>query len=132
MVALQRSAGNASAVALLRRASSVAQDAPITLTLPGVVDGAAVSTWHIHTDSRRPATDVEIIRPTDTDSPRLTRALAEGARSATATLFVRRLTPLGWTRDMTVTFSDCSVSSFQAQGEFDSVWLRFTRMEVDR
>jgi type VI protein secretion system component Hcp len=133
MIALQRSAGNASALALLRRAGDVGgAQAPITLTLPGVVDGATVSTWHIHRGTRAPVTDVELTRPTDSDSPRLARALTDGAAGATATLLVRKLTPLGWVRDMTVTFSDCSVSSFQTHGEFDSVWLQFTRMEVEQ
>ena len=132
MIALQRSAGNASTLALLRRAGNTRQEAPITLTLPGVVDGASVSSWSIQGAMRQPVTDVELTRPTDSDSPRLARALTEGARGATATLLVRKLTPSGWIRDMTVTFEDSLISSFQSNGEFDSVWLSFTRMEVER
>jgi len=133
MTALQRSAGNASALALLRRASDVSHEAPITLTLPGVVDGAAVSTWSIFRgDARLPVTEVELTRPTDSDSPLLAKALMEGTPGATATLLVRKLTPLGWVRDLTVTFDDCMVASFESHGEFDSVWLKFTRMEVQQ
>jgi len=132
MIALQRSAGNASALALLRRASNTTLQAPITLTLPGVVDGAAVSTWSIHRGSRAPVTEVELTRPTDSDSPRLAKALMEDAPGATATLLVRKLTPLGWIRDLAVTFEECTVTSFESHGEFDSLWLRFTRMEVDQ
>jgi type VI protein secretion system component Hcp len=94
------------------------------------VDSAAVSTWHVHAGMRQPATEVELTRPTDADSPRLAKALAEGARSTAATLLVGELTPLGWIRDMTVTFSDCSISSFQTYGQYDSVWLGFARMEI--
>jgi len=133
MIALQRSAGNASALALLRRASDVSHEAPITLTLPGVVDGAAVSTWSIFRgDARLPVTEVELTRPTDSDSPRLAKALMEGAPAATATLLVRKLTPLGWIVYQTVTFADCMVSSFETHGEYDSMWLKFTRMEVEQ
>jgi type VI protein secretion system component Hcp len=132
MIALQRSAGNASALALLRRASNPIHQSPIALTLPGIVDSAAVSTWHVNAGMRQPATVVELTRPTDADSPRLAKALAEGALSTTATLLVGKLTPLGWTRDMTVTFSDCSISSFQTYGQYDSVRLRFARMEIEQ
>ncbi|HUA07337.1 MAG TPA: type VI secretion system tube protein Hcp [Solirubrobacteraceae bacterium] len=131
MIALQRSAGNASALALLRRASDVANEAPITLTLPGVVDGAAVSTWSIFRgDSRRPATEVELTRPTDANSPRLAKAMMEGAPAVTATLVVRKLSPLGWIAYQTVTFENCMITSFDTHGEYDSVWLRFARMDV--
>lgn len=132
MIALQRSAGNASALALLRRAGDAGLQAPITLTLPGVVDSAVVSSWHMHGDSRQQITDVELTRPTDSDSPRLAKAYIEGARGVTATLLVRKRTPLGWIRDRTVTLNDCWIASFSSQGELDSVWLRFTRMEVEQ
>ncbi len=132
MIALQHRAGNASTVALLRRAGSARQAPPITLTLPGVVEDATVSTWSIHGALREQAIDVELTRPTDADSPRLAQASTEAAGAATATLLVRKLTPSGWIRDMTVTFEDCMINSFETHGEFDSVWLRFTRMKVER
>jgi type VI protein secretion system component Hcp len=91
-----------------------------------------VSSWNVHGAARQPATDVEITRPTDSDSPRPAKACTEGARSATATLLVHKHTPPGWIREMTVTLSDCWISSFVAQGEFDSVGLRFTRMEIEQ
>jgi type VI protein secretion system component Hcp len=132
MIALQRVAGNASTLALMRRASAVTQESPIVLTLPGVVDGAAVSSWQIHGDGRQSVTEVELTRPTDSDSPRLAKALMEGAPGVTATLLVRKLTPLGWITYQTVTFDECMVSSFVTHGDSDSLYLTFNRMRVEQ
>ncbi|MGN6871463.1 MAG: type VI secretion system tube protein Hcp [Solirubrobacteraceae bacterium] len=129
MIALQRSAGNSSTVALLRRAHDVRDEPPITLTIPGVVDHAAVSSWSL--GGNRHPSDLSLVRPTDPDSARLFRAVTDGT-AATATLVVRKLTPLGWVHQLTMTLEDCVVSSYQ-QGEKDeSVGLAFTGMQVEQ
>jgi hypothetical protein len=49
----------------------------------------------------------------------------------TATLVVRKLTPLGWVHHLTMTLEDCAVSAYQAGENDESVGLTFTRMEVE-
>ena len=129
VVALQRSAGNASTVALMRRAHDVRDEPPITLTIPGVVDHAAVSSWSLG-GTRRPA-DLSLVRRTDADSPRLFQAVTNGA-GGTATLVVRKLTALGWVHLMTLTLDGCTVSSYQAAGSDESIGLTFTEMQVEQ
>lgn len=129
MIALQRSAGNSSAVALLRRAHVVREESPITLTIPGVVDRAAVSSWSL--GGNRHPSDLSLLRPTDADSPRLYRAVTSGA-TGTATLVVRKLTPLGWVHQLTVTFDGCTVSSYQPGERDESIGLTFTGMQVEQ
>jgi hypothetical protein len=129
VIGLQRIAGNASTVALMRRAQDVRDEPPITLTIPGVVDLAAVSSWSLG-GTRRP-TELNLVRRTDIDSPRLFQAMTNGA-GGTAALVVRRLTPLGWVHQMTVTLEGCTVSSYRAGGSDESVGLRFTEMQVEQ
>ena len=129
LIALQRSAGNSSTVALLRRAHDVREESPVTLTIRGVVDRAAVSSWSI-AHGPHPS-DLSLMRPTDSDSPRLFRAVTGGA-TGTATLVVRKLTPLGWVHQMTLTLEGCMVSSYQPGGKDESVGLTFTGMEVEQ
>jgi type VI protein secretion system component Hcp len=129
VVALQRSAGNASTVALMRRARDMRDESPITLTIPGVVDHAAVSSWSLG-GTRRP-TDLNLVRRTDADSPRLFQAVSQGG-GGTATLVVRKLTPRGWVHQMTVTLDGCVISSYQAGGTDESVGLTFMQMQVEQ
>src|SRR5436305_9638967 len=91
VIGLQRTAGNASTMALMRRAHDVRDESPITLTIPGVVDHAAVSSWSVG-GTRRP-TDLSLVRRTDIDSPRLFQAVTNGA-GGTAGIVVRKPTPL--------------------------------------
>jgi type VI protein secretion system component Hcp len=129
LIALQRSVGNSSTVALLRRARDVREESPITLTIPGVVDHATVSSWSIG-NSPHPS-DLSLLRPTDSDSPRLFRAVTNGG-TATATLVVRKLTPLGWVHELTMTLEGCTVSSYQAGEKDESVGLTFAGMQVEQ
>jgi type VI protein secretion system component Hcp len=129
LIALQRSAGNSSTVALLRRAHDLREESPITLTIPGVVERAAVSSWSLG-GNRRPS-DLSLLRPTDADSPRLSRAVTDGA-TGTATLVVRKLTPLGWVHQTTMTLEGCAVSSYQLGEKDESVGLTFTGMQVEQ
>jgi type VI protein secretion system component Hcp len=129
LIALQRRAGNSSTVALLRRAHEGHEESPATLTIPGVVDRAAVYSWSIG-NSPRPS-DLSLVRPTDADSPRLLRAVTNG-ETATATLVVRRLTPLGWVRSLTLTLEGCTVNSYQPGERDESVGLTFTGMQVEQ
>jgi hypothetical protein len=129
LIALQRSAGNSSTLALLRRAHDVREESPITLTIPGVVERAAVSSWSI-THGPHPS-DLSLVRPTDSDSPRLFQAVTSGA-GGTATIVVRRLTPLGWVHQMTLTLEGCMVSSYQPGGTAESVGLTFTGLQVEQ
>jgi type VI protein secretion system component Hcp len=131
MIALQRSAGNTSTLALLRRARSLTDDYPITLTLPGVVDHAAVSSWSLDGDTRGSATGLEITRPTDADSPAFAKAMTGGS-PVEGRLVVRKLTPLGWVRHLTVTMTDCLVDSFLVRADYESLRLTFGRMQVER
>jgi type VI protein secretion system component Hcp len=129
MIALQRTAGNAAVLTLLRRARKDSDEPPITLTIPGVVDHAVVSSWSL--GGNRHPTDLSLERPTDSDSPRLFRAVTEGA-TGTATLVVRRLTPQGWVLDLKLTLEGCTVSSYQLGGKDESVGLTFTGMQVEQ
>ena len=129
LIALQRSAGNSSTVALLRRAHDARQESPIKLTIPGVVERAAVSSWSIG-GSPHPS-DLSLLRPTDSDSPRLLQAVTNGA-SGRATLVVRKLTPLGWVHQTTMTLEGCAVSSYQLGEKDESVGLTFTGMQVEQ
>jgi hypothetical protein len=131
MLALQRSAGNTSTMALLRRARKLTDEAPITLTLPGVVNDAVVSSWSFDRDFRGQVTAVEITRPTDTDSPILAKALTDGP-PVEGRVVVRKLTPLGWIRQHTVTMTDCLVESFMTHGGYESLRLTFSRVQVDQ
>ena len=132
MIALQRRAGNASTLALLRRAQKVADEAPITLTLPGVVDGAAASSWSLESDSRGRPTSLDITRPTDANSPALAKALTDGAPDVEGRLVVRKLTPLGWVRQLTVTMADCIVDSYLINEDYESLRLTFSQMQVEQ
>jgi type VI protein secretion system component Hcp len=131
MIALQRSAGNASTVALMRRAHDVREEAAVLLTIPDVVDRAEVSSYGLEYDAKRRLAGLNITRPSDADSPRLAKASIDGAPNVTATFLVRRLTPLGWVRVMTITMDNCMVSSFAMHGDHDEVGLTFTQAHLD-
>lgn len=131
MISLQRSAGNTSTLALLRRARKPAEESPATLTLPGVLDHATVSSWSITTNGRGQTSELQFTRPTDAESPALAKALTGGTPGGPATLVVRRLTPLGWIHKLTLTMEDCMVSSFSPGGEYESVTLAFSRMHFE-
>jgi hypothetical protein len=45
---------------------------------------------------------------------------------------VRKLTPLGWVQQMTMTLEGCMVSSYQAGDKDESVGLTFTGMQVEQ
>ena len=120
VIELQRSAGNASTSALVRRA----QEAPITLSLPGVADRMAVSAWSLKGSRGLPS--LSITRTTDSNSPRLMQALERGEPDGPATLVVSKLTPLGWVRQLTLSLDNCVVSSYLAQGVYESVELSCT------
>lgn len=128
MIALQRAAGNTSTVALLRHAGKLTREPPITLTISGVVDGAAVDTWSFGVG--QPPTVLGMMRTTDSDSPRLRRALTDGT-TGSATLLMRKLTPLGWVRVLKLTLEGCTVASYQLVGEYEWVELNFTAMELE-
>jgi hypothetical protein len=132
MIALQRSAGNTSTMALLRRARGRADEAPVTLTLPGVVDGAVVSSWSLEDDARGHTVTLEITRPTDADSPALAKALTDGAPDVEGRLVVRKLTPLGWVRQLTVTMADCLVDSYLIHRDYESLRISFRRVQIDQ
>jgi len=132
MIALQRSAGNSSAVALMRRARGRTDEPPITLTLPDVVDHAAVSSWSLDRAARGTTTAVEITRPTDADSPALAKALTEGAPGVEGRLVVRKLTPLGWVTELAVTMADCTVDSYLIHEDYELVRLSFSRVQVQQ
>lgn len=126
-MALQRSAGNASTLALLRRAGKESAELPITLTIPGVVDHAGVFSWGL---GRSPhPTDLSLVRPTDGDSPRLLRAVTDGS-SGTATLAVRKVGPVERGHALTLTLEGCTVSSYQAGENDETIGLTFARLEV--
>jgi len=132
MLALQRSAGNTSTMALLRRASGLAQETPAVLTLSGLVNDAAVSSWNLARDMRGETSGLELTRPIDVDSPVLAKALFDGAPNAGGRLTVRKLTPLGWVRQLTVTMADCTVASYQVHDNYESVRLEFSRVQVEQ
>jgi len=135
MVALQRSAGNAATLALLRRANKAGEESPISLTLPGVVDHAAVSSWSMGpSDGKGGPTSVSIIRPTDGNSQRLMQAASTSwPDDATGTLVVRRRTSGGWVHALTVAMEHCTVVSYSAyDGRHESVSFHFTRARIDQ
>jgi hypothetical protein len=45
---------------------------------------------------------------------------------------VRKLTPAGWVRQLTVTMEDCSVASFLIDRDHDRLELTFSRVQVDQ
>jgi hypothetical protein len=47
-------------------------------------------------------------------------------------LVVRKLTPLGWVRQHTVTMADCLVASFLVQEGYEWLKLTFSRVQVDQ
>lgn len=132
MLALQRSAGNASALALMRRARKIDDEPPVALTLRGVVEGTAVSSWSLDRDTRGTTSGLEMTRPVDADSPVLAKALFDGAPGVEGTLLVRRLTPLGWVRELTVTMADCMVDQYAIHEGYESVRLTFSRIQVEQ
>jgi len=132
VLALQRSAGNASAVALLRRAHKVEDEPPVALTLRGLVDGAPVSSWSLDHDMRGRPTGLEITRPLDDNSPIFAKALFDGAPGIDGTLVVRRLAALGWVRQLTVTMADCLVDHYMVHEGYESIRLAFSRAQVDQ
>jgi hypothetical protein len=135
MLVLQRTAGNASALALLRRANNVADEPPISLTLPGVVDRAAVSSLSIGpSDGKGGTKSVSIIRPTDANSLPLMRAAQSALPDdATGTLVIRRWTPRGWVREVTLAMERCTVDSYtQNYDGYEYVGFHFSRAHIDR
>lgn len=117
----------------MRRSPDVREEAPITLTIPEVVDGATVSSWSLEYDAHHNLEGLTLTRPIDANSPRLARATTTGwPPDATATFLVRRLTPLGWIRVMTITMEGCLVNSYSPGGEYESVGLTFNRAHLDR
>jgi hypothetical protein len=135
MLALQRTAGNASALALLRRANNVAEEPSISLTLPGVVDRAPVSSLSMGPrDAKGGTTSMSIIRPTDANSPRLMQATQTGLPDdATATLVMRKRTPRGWVHQMTLVMDRCTVASYtSSDGGYEYVGLHFSRAHIDQ
>jgi hypothetical protein len=122
MLALQRSAGNTSTLALLRRERRPSDEPPMTLSLPGVAEHTALSSWSFDNETRgTPPTGVYITRLTDADSPALARAAREGTPGVTATLRVRQLT---------LTMEDCTISSYVVGDQSESVGLTFTGLRV--
>jgi hypothetical protein len=132
MLALQRSAGNASALALMRRARKIDDEPPVALTLRGVVEGAAVSSWSLDRDTRGTTSGLEMTRPVDADSLVLGKARFDGAPGVEGTLLVHRLTPLGWVRELTITMADCMVGQYAIHERYESVRLTFSRVQVDQ
>ena len=45
---------------------------------------------------------------------------------------VRKLTPLGWVRQLTLTMDDCMVSSYQPGENYESVGLTFTGLHIEQ
>ena len=84
------------------------------------------------TDIARQRRRTEITRPTDADSPALAKALTDGAPDVDGRLVVRKLTPLGWVRDLTVTMADCLVDSFVHPPRVRSLRFAFSRMQVEQ
>lgn len=121
MIALQRSVGNASTLALMRRAHVP----PLALTIPEVVVGAVAETYSLEYDGNHKLVGLNITRPTDADSPRLAKASTNGPPNVTATFLVRG------PRALTITMVNCMVSSFVAHGAYDSVQLRFSNAHLD-
>jgi len=135
MLALQRPAGNASALALLRRAKKVTEEAPITLSLPGVVEHAAVSSLSMGPrDATGGTTSVSILRPTDANSPRLMQAAQTGLPDdATGSLAMRKRTPRGWVHQMTVVMERCTVDSYLPNDDgYEYVSFHFSQAHIDQ
>jgi hypothetical protein len=135
MLALQRTAGNASALALLRRTNNVADDPPISLSLPGVVDDAAVSSLGMGpSDGKGGTTSVSIIRPTDANSLPLIRAAQTAwPDDATGMLMMRRWTPHGWVRGLTLSMERCTVASYaQNDDGYEYVSFHFSQAHIDQ
>ena len=132
MFALQRAAGNTSTLALLRRARKIEDEPPVALTLQGLVDGAAVSAWNLERDLRGTTTALELTRPIDANSPVLAKALFDGAPGISGTLVVRKLTPLGWIRRLTVAMAECMVDQYAVHENYESVRLVFSRVQVEQ
>jgi type VI protein secretion system component Hcp len=103
----------------------------VAITVPGVVDRASVSSGSLD-DVRGRSVGLNITRQTDANSPRLAEAERSGAPGATATLSVRRLTPLGWVRELTLTMADCTVSSYVIHENYESVGLTFSSVQVEQ
>ncbi len=68
-----------------------------------------MSSWSLDDDTRGHTVGLEITRPTDADSPVLAKALTDGAPDVEGRLVVRKLTPLGWIRHLTLTMADCMI-----------------------
>jgi hypothetical protein len=118
MLALQRSAGNTSTMALLRRERPPVDERPMTLNLPGVAEHAALWAWSFDNPSRQGTpTGLHITRPTDADSPALAKAARDGTPGITATLRVPHLT---------LTLEDCTISSYDLGDRGESLGLTFT------
>jgi hypothetical protein len=132
LFALQRGAGNASALALLRRARKIDDEPPVALTLQGLVDGAAVSSWSLDRDTRGKTDGLELTRPIDANSPIFAKALFDEAPGIDGTLVVRRLTPLGWVRRLTIAMADCVVDQYAIHDGYESVRLTFTGLQVEQ
>jgi type VI protein secretion system component Hcp len=132
MMAFQRAAGNASTLALLRRARKIGDEPPVTLTLGGLVDGVTVSSWNLERDTRGTAAGLALTRPIDAASPVLAQALFDGAPGIDGTLVVRRLTPLGWVRQLTVRMADCMVDQYAVHENYESARLIFSRVQVEQ
>jgi type VI protein secretion system component Hcp len=117
----------------MRRAHRAADESPVTLTIPEVVDSATVSSWSLEYDAHHNLVGMNITRPMDANSPLLARATTTGwPAEVTATFLVRRLTPLGWVRVLTITMEGCMVSSYNPGGDYESVGLMFTRAHLDQ
>jgi hypothetical protein len=121
MLALQRSAGNTSTMALLRRERPPVDERPMMLNLPGVAEHAAVWSWGFDNPTRGTPTGLHITRLTDADSPALAKAARDGTPGLTATL---RVGPL------TLTMEDCTVSSYDIGDRGESVGLSFTGLRL--
>ena len=53
-------------------------------------------------------------------------------RRARGRLVVRKLTPLGWVRRLTVTMADCLVDSYLTNRGYESLRLTFSRVQVEQ
>jgi hypothetical protein len=122
MLALQRTAGNASTLALLRRERSAVDEPPMTLSLPGVSEHIALWSWSFDNESHGRPTGLHITRPTDADSPTLAKAAREGSAGVTATLRARQLT---------LTLDDCAISSYVVGDRAESLGLTFTGLHLE-
>jgi hypothetical protein len=122
MLALQRSAGNTSALALLRRERTPDDEPPMTLSLPGVAEHAALSSWSFDHATRGAPTGIHLTRSPDADSPALAKALHDGTPGVTATLRVHKLI---------VTLENCMISSYLVGDNGESVGLTFDGVRLE-